>query len=273
MTDEETVEGIFSNSAALEIELEIFESDESRNIRIYNFMPLEFDCQSGAALYIYCTTELPNSGLKCGISLTMNRAIKHFSNLKWLENTEDVIIVWRRCQPTLKAKIEGAFSRLVLGTPELTATIAVLTDGLLPKKGAAKRQALVQVDVDEGEEQLQHGGRLCDRIALLAYAIADPDLIQYWVRLSNPVDKSKRTALMDMDQGIVHEIAARWVDFAEVIMSKRETYVNMIGDTVITGADGLVLVDFDPSLGCFVDTPSLTKGAQLKALHKKCGHL
>ena len=191
MTDEETAEGIFSNSAALEIEEEIlwlttkpygrravsngksastrrvhsatiYESDESCNIRIYNYMR---DCQSGVAHYLYCTTELPNFGLKCGISLTMNRAIKHFSNLKWLENTENVIIVWRRCQPTLKAKIEGAFSRLVLGTPEWTATIAVLTDGLLPKKGAAKRQAVVQLDVDDGDEQLQHGGRLCDRIA------------------------------------------------------------------------------------------------------------
>ena len=61
-SDLDADDGIFS--ADLEIVEEVVESDEDRNARIVKFI---VSCTSGAELFNYCTTLLPNSGMKCGI--------------------------------------------------------------------------------------------------------------------------------------------------------------------------------------------------------------
>lgn len=38
-------------------------------------------------------------------------------------------------------------------------------------------------------------GRVCDRVALLACAIADPDLIQYWQHLAKPIEAKARPGM------------------------------------------------------------------------------
>ena len=58
-SDLDADDGIFS--ADLEIVEEVVESDEDRNARIVKFI---MSCTSGAELSNYCTTLLPNSGMK-----------------------------------------------------------------------------------------------------------------------------------------------------------------------------------------------------------------
>lgn len=269
LVDEGIDDGIFSDPVDLEIVQEIFESDCDRNSRIVLYIKAS---SSGEDLYDYCTNRLPNTGNKCGVALTMNRVMKFLSSKNYLKDiVEDVSVSWRKCSVNLKLKVELIFKNMIPGSQGWLSLIAVLIDGLVPKRIPVKRSALVRSSIlDEEEDVVLHsGGRLCDRIALLACAIADPNLLTYWVDISSPVPKKLRPAVMDQDRGIVHEIAAKWSNLAEVIMKSRDLYSNLFSGLAIDGIEGFVLEDINPAAGQFVTTPALSMGEQLKALHTK----
>lgn len=106
------------------------------------------------------------------------------------------------------------------------------------------------------------GGRVVDRVALLAHALADPHLTPMWQRLYNPVPDEERPAMLDYGMNLAQE--ERWDKFAEEIMTRREQYCN-IRSEVVFGKYGRLLRDVAPENGVFRSTRALTAGKQLKA--------
>jgi hypothetical protein len=62
---------------------------------------------------------------------------------------------------------------------------------------------------------------------------------------------------------------AKWSELADLIMQKRDLYSNSYAELVIESYEGYIVGDINPSNGIFCDTPSLTRGEQLKALNTK----
>ena len=103
MEDDKVADDIFSDALELEISEEVVESDDERNKRIVGFVK---SCNSGAELFTFCTKSLPNTGMKCRVALTMNRAVKFLSSKKLLDNEEIISVAWRKCHLDLQLKVE-----------------------------------------------------------------------------------------------------------------------------------------------------------------------
>lgn len=208
---------------------------------------------------------LPVSGQRFGASLSMNRAIAFLKSERYLD---DKFPTWASCKKDNKENVAASFVLVLADTGHFRALKKAILEGFIPKKAAVKKvrhQQLILEEID-ATSLVQQAGRPVDRIALLACALADPDLTVKFTQISAPVDAALRPAMLD--QGAAHVSLARWAILAEEINAKRESYTNLFVNLEIKGHDK-VLESIVPANGFFSSASSLPMGKQLKSLLAK----
>jgi hypothetical protein len=171
--------------------LEIDESAEivSEEVSSANFIAIVQKCQSGIHLYNEIQT-LPNSGSKLGVSLTMNRGIKALATLKKID-AETGNVTWGKCKKNLREKLIKVFSAVVPASQDWLSLTTAILEPFLPKKLVVKKNNPIRNgDADIVTDVFSN--RVSDRVALLACALADPTMLNYWVDVAKPLDAAAR---------------------------------------------------------------------------------
>ena len=249
--------------ADLSAEAELEENVESDEQKLVRWNKEISDLRNSSDLYNYIVQSLPVSGQRFGASLSMNRAIAFLKSERYLD---EKFPTWASCKRDNKENVATSFA-LVLADTGHFRTLGFL-EGFLPEKAPVKKVCHQHLILDEVDETplVQQAGRPVDRIALLACALADPELTSKFTELSAPVDAALRPAMLD--QGAAHVSLARWTILAEEINGKRESYTNLFSNIEIKG-HGKVLESIVPSNGIFYSTSSLPMGKQFKSLLTK----
>ena len=178
------------DKAVLKIEVDlIVETDEERCLK---FVELLNSAKVGSEI-VNALKTLNSSGQKFAIFLTMDRVLKALGLLKLLDET-DMTNKWGKesKNPKLKVfkeKVESSITDFVYGSNEWTKFLAVILEGFIVKKKKSKR--VVELVPFAAVSHLTNS-RVCDRIAFLSCALADPDLITYWTHLAKPVEANAR---------------------------------------------------------------------------------
>ena len=251
--------------ADLLAEAELEENVESDEQKLVRWNKEISDLRNSSDLYNYITQSLPVSGQRFGASLSMNRAIAFLKSERYLD---EKFPTWASCKRDNQENVAASFTLVRADTGHFRTLKKAILEGFLPKKVPVKKvchQPLILDEVDE-TSLAQQAGRPVDRIALLACALADPELTSKFTELSAPVDAALRPAMLD--QGAAHVSLARWTILAEEINGKRESYTNLFSNIEIKG-HGKVLESIVPSNGIFYSTSSLPMGKQLKSLLTK----
>ena len=191
--DSEAFGKICMDAEILEIDDTIVvEADEEKCAKFSKVLHL---AKSGVDI-IESMKMLSNSGQKFGLSLTMNRIVKTLGSLK-LINQEDSSCKWGKESKSTKLKsfkdkIEKTITELKFGSTQWSTVTKSILEGFDVDKKQKKR--VVELVPFSSVSQLSNG-RVCDRVALLACAIADPDLIQYWQHLAKPIEAKARPGM------------------------------------------------------------------------------
>lgn len=238
------------------------ETDEERQARLRKEIEA---ASSGTELFQCIVDKLPISGQKFGTSLSMNRALVYLKNVKLCD---ELTPTWANCKKVNKDAVATVFSGVVGGSLTFASLKTSVLEGFVVRKVSAVKnvpktrnhQVLI---LDEQEVATQKSGRTVDRLALLACALADPEMTPMFTAISAPIEANLRPAFLDL--GAIHVTLARWTAIAESVMSKRDGYTNSFKDLIITG-HGAVLADIDPSKGVFYSTASTPMGKQFKDL-------
>lgn len=238
------------------------ESDEERQIRFRK--DIDGAC-NGTELYNYVVEKLPISGQKFGSSLSMNRALSYLKSVKLCE---ELTPTWANCKKANRDVVAAVFGGVMGDTVIFASLKASVLEGIVVKKVAATKVAAKARNhqvliLDEQEAVTVNSGRTMDRVALLACALADPEMTPMFTAISAPIEAGVRPAFLDL--GAIHVTLARWTAIAEAVMERREGYSNPFKELVITG-HGTVLADIDPSKGVFYSTASTSMGKQFKDL-------
>ena len=150
-----------------------------------------------------------------GASLSLNRAIAFLKSEKYLDNE------FPTCKRDNKEKIAASFALVLSDAGHFRTLKKAILEGFIPKEAAVKNvchQQLILEVVDE-KSLVQQGGRPVEQIALLACALADPDLTSKFTGILAPVDAVLRPAILD--QGAAHVSLARWTILAELMNAKK----------------------------------------------------
>jgi hypothetical protein len=222
-------------------------------------------CLNGSDLYNYCIVHLPITGMKFGVSLSMNRAIAYLKNSKIID---DKTPTWANCKKNHKEIISSKFDEFLENSATFKVLRNAILEGFVTKKMVAKKNVHETLLLDEVDEiaLVQQGGRSVDRTALLACALADPSFIPMFTELAAPIEAPLRPAFLDL--GAAQMTAARWNVVAEAVNRKANSYENDFASLKV-GTHGYVLADIDPKKGSFVETPSLSMGKQFQQLLTK----
>ena len=186
------------------------ETDEEQILRLKKLVD---NCSTGQDLYNCVTTQLPISGQKFGTSLSMNRTIVYLKSQKLCD---EKCPTWANSKKKCREVIEKVY---VTSSPEILASLkACIHEGFITKKAtAAKIKRVHQVLIlDDQNEQVSETGKPIDRIALLACALVDPDLLPMFTEISAPIDVALRPAFLDL--GAIHVTLAKWTRIAEAII-------------------------------------------------------
>ena len=247
-------DSIISDLSLLGLHEETVELDADRNSRIALLLAAS---KSGSELYSNMEEHLPSSGGTFGKTLVMNRVVKFFIGKSKLP--KECNIGWKSATEDMLSRVDEAFDRIVVGSTEwkdIFRTILKGVDVKIPKAAitataaTAKRKIVDNVsipvvmltqEVAESIASPVEHSKLCDRVALLACALVDPDLADRWAELAAPVSAEKRPAVMD--RNIVHLLNAKRTVLAEIIMRSRTTYGNPFSDLS-------VFIDFTEHVLC-----------------------
>jgi hypothetical protein len=158
-------------------------------------------------------------------------------------------------QMTAEAKngLKDIFGNLEDSSEKLTKVKEAVLEGFRP----AKKKANVMVQVAEPH------GNVKDRKALLAHAIVDPDLLNYFLTITAPIEADARPGFLDA--GGSAQTRARWTILSEKIMARCSLYSNIFADLHIPGF-GCVVESVRPEHGIFCSTECTPVGVQLKML-------
>ena len=192
-------DGIFSDPVALgleEVDADVeIESEESIHARLRAVVTGSLD---GADLFSKICSNFPNSANSYGLALSMNRAIKCLVAANKL--SDGALVGWRRLPKTIKAALQSAFSAVVKESDEWNSLVMVILKHEKTKKNTKRNSSLLTatstapLPVEVPEEDDTDKNRLVDRVALLACALIDADLLDMWTEISAPIPVSERPA-------------------------------------------------------------------------------
>ena len=238
------------------------ETDEERQARLRK----DIDAASnGTELFQCIVDKLPISGQKFGTSLSMNRALVYLKSVKLCD---ELTPTWANCKKVNKDLVATVFGGVVGGSLIFASLKTSVLEGFVVRRVSAakivpKARSHQVLILDEQEVATQRTGRIVDRLALLACALADPEMTPMFTAISAPIEANLRPAFLDL--GAIHVTLARLTSIAEMVMSKRDGYTNSFKDVIITG-HGAVLADIDPAKGVFYSTASTPMSKQFKDL-------
>ena len=192
-------DGILSDPVALELEEVVadfeIESEESIRARLRVIVTSSSD---GADMFSKISVNFPNSANFYGLALSMNRAIKYFVAANKLG--DGALVGWRRLPKTIKEDLRSAFSAVLKDSDEWKSLVMVILKLEKPKKSVKRNlsvmtaAAIVTQPVELPEEDDSEKNRIVDRVALLACALTDADLLDMWTDISAPIPASERPA-------------------------------------------------------------------------------
>ena len=114
--------------------------------------------------------------------------------------SDGALVGWRRLPKTIKAALQSAFSAVVKESDEWNSLVMVILKHEKTKKNAKRNSSLLTATstakllVEVPEEDDADKNRLVDRVALLACALIDADLLDMWTEISAPIPVSERPA-------------------------------------------------------------------------------
>jgi hypothetical protein len=193
---------IVADSGALEVDLEDETEFEFKD-RLIKLLQKSVD---GNDLFVNCLANFPNSCKFFGLTLSMNRAIK--SMISQSKLPAEASVGWKKLPPSMKVTLQSNFQSLLKGSKEWNALISVLLKFEKPK--ATKKlfrvptvkpsvanvpsSLLLPTVKTSAEEEKPEPNRVLDRIALLASALVDPNLLEMWRDIAAPIPASERPA-------------------------------------------------------------------------------
>ena len=169
------------------------ESEESVRNRLRGIVTGSLD---GSDMVAKICDNFPNSANSYGLALSMNRAIKYFVAANKLG--DGAVVGWRRLPKTVKIDLESAFAAVVRDSNEWKSLLTVILKQEKPKKIAKRYLSLltataaVAQPVELPEEDEADKNRLVDRVALLACALVDAELLDMWTDISAAIPASER---------------------------------------------------------------------------------
>jgi hypothetical protein len=281
----------------------IFDIAEADELLLIDVSHKISECDNGEALFTICTNELPLSGNKTGRSLSMNRATVVLKSLGKMGNSTQKAPAWSSCTEVQKQAVRQVFHAIEDVNLPLLKTAILKGFPSFSGSGPRKKQRVVTPAPaaavgggnttslpfhaesgasdhdDESLPDFTHrntsassssipnvtvdAGTVVNRTALLACALADPQLTLHWNNLFAPVAPELRPGMLDVGAPQVSE--ARWEVMARMIMDKARDYVNEHDDLNLP-LYGRVLKAVRPQDGSFVATAALSRAAQLQQL-------
>ena len=179
---------IFSDPADLELQNPM-ESDDIKNA---SFVKAVQNCKSGEVLY-ESVFNLLNTGNTTGFSITMNRAVRCLSILKLLPTGDGGGTTWSKCKKDGRdILVKKIFVELEIGSNAWRLVTSAILEGFAAKKTATRKAAQPVLIGDDDLHVRESTGSVCDRTALLACALADPELLHIWQDISKPIDADAR---------------------------------------------------------------------------------
>jgi hypothetical protein len=202
---------IVIDSGAVEIDLEEETEFEFKD-RLINLLQKSVD---GNDLFVNCLANFPNSCKFFGLTLSMNRAIK--SMISQSKLPAEASVGWKKLPPSMKVTLQSNFQSLLKGSKEWNALISILLKFEKPK--ATKKSfrvpttqplvangppsLLLPAVKTSAEEDKSEPNRVLDRIALLASALVDPNLLEMWRDIAAPIPACERPAgILELEEFI-----------------------------------------------------------------------
>lgn len=154
----------------------------SEEIVTANFVEAVQKCQSDLILFETIQT-LQNTGSKLGVSLTMNRGMKALATIQKI-GAESGNITWGKFKKIMREKLLKVFCAVVPATPDWLFLTTAILEPFIPKKVVVNVIPIRNMDVDMVPDILSN--RVSDRVALLACALTDRAMFDYWVDVAKP---------------------------------------------------------------------------------------
>ena len=195
------------------------ESDIDRNIRMAKQLN---DSATGEELYSNCTELLINSGGIFGRSIVMNRVIRYYMTNKKLKQSK---VKFRNADDDFITEVKHLFASTVKETQDWRNLMKVILQGVdLPKVPVLKAATIAKEAPVERESDV-------DRVSLLACALTDKLLAEYWIDLAEPIPSGIRPAVLD--GGAKTATLNKWNKLADRIMSTRHLYANEYSELTV----------------------------------------
>ena len=214
----------------------VIEHDSEKILRLHNLL---IGSASGSELFFNCTNGLPtNSGASIGRNVVMNRVLKFFVLHGKVQNGGKN--QWRSATPETLREVENVFAMIEKGSAEWNNVLRVMMTGVeLPKNVTDSKRKLTSMKVAPiaalpsiAEKPIERQND-SDRVALLACALVDRTLTEFWIDLFSPIPKEVRPAVLD--NGIKNFKFDKWNMHADRIMRSRHLYSNDFFDLTIEG--------------------------------------
>jgi hypothetical protein len=202
-------EGTESDPRALDLEAEVEVEVETEDAIITRLSGVVASCADGTALFNSISTVFPNSVQSYGVSLVMNRAIKYLVANRLLG--ENALMGWKKMTRPVKAQVLESFAKVVKGTVDWNSLTALVMKQDKKKTSVLKRnissvvpvvaEISSTIDTDSNEKD-----RIVDRVALLACALVDPNLLNMWTDIAAPIPVAERPAGINNGLNYYHNL-------------------------------------------------------------------
>lgn len=166
----------------------LLQSDEARNQSFVRFVQT---CTNGEDLF-NALFKLLNTGNTTGFSITMNRVVRSLTTQKMLPNSDVKSSTWAKCKKDGRDHlIKKVFTDIKFESSAWGPLTDAILEGFGVKKPIMKKRESTLIGDDELRLR-ESTGTVCDRTALLACALADPELLDLWQDISRPIDSDAR---------------------------------------------------------------------------------